>query len=309
MSPEQARGLKVARYPDIFSFGIVLYEMIAGRSPFEGKTTADMMVSILDRQPTPISRYVRNAPVELERIISMALVKNRDGRHQLAKADVGRPEGIAEEAATRRRSGTDRRVESGRGRRAANTVEGFGLERFWENDQRLRPVSSGLAARALDSLAVLPFFTTSGDPNAAYLAEGIPESLIINLSRLSELRVMAWSTVVLAGGGRRPGDRARPGRCAIFAGRDVPVRRRPGDQDRAGRCERRLAPWGAQYRRKLDDLGAIEQELSIEICERLRIRLNEEERRRLAKRYTENAAAYQAYLKGAITGISEPRGR
>ena len=70
---------------DIFSFGIVLYEMIAGRSPFEGKTTADMMVSILDRQPTPISRYVRNAPVELERIISMALVKNRDGRYQLAK--------------------------------------------------------------------------------------------------------------------------------------------------------------------------------------------------------------------------------
>jgi tetratricopeptide (TPR) repeat protein len=56
--------------------------------------------------------------------------------------------------------------------------------------------------------------------------------------------------------------------------------------------------WGAQYRRKLDDLGAIEQELSIEICERLKVRLNEEERRRLAKRYTENAAAYQAYLKG-----------
>ena len=57
-------------------------------------------------------------------------------------------------------------------------------------------ISSGSQRAPLDSLAVLPFFTASGDPNAAYLAEGIPESLIINLSRLSELRVMAWSTVV-----------------------------------------------------------------------------------------------------------------
>src|SRR5262249_21131172 len=69
MSPEQARGLKVDTRTDLFSFGIALYEMVAGRSPFEGKTTADMMVSILDRNPTPISRYVRNIPGELERII------------------------------------------------------------------------------------------------------------------------------------------------------------------------------------------------------------------------------------------------
>src|SRR5262245_20064029 len=85
MSPEQARGLKVDTRTDIFSFGIVLYEMIAGRSPFEGKTTADMMVSILDRHPTPISRYVRNAPSEIERIIYKALIKERDDRYQLVK--------------------------------------------------------------------------------------------------------------------------------------------------------------------------------------------------------------------------------
>src|SRR5882672_5867673 len=85
MSPEQARGLKVDTRTDIFSFGIALYELVAGRSPFDGKTTADMMVSILDRHPTPISRYVRNTPGELERIIFKALVKDRDGRYQLAE--------------------------------------------------------------------------------------------------------------------------------------------------------------------------------------------------------------------------------
>jgi len=160
--------------------------------------------------------------------------------------------------------------------------------------------SSGSQRAPLDSLAVLPFFTTSGDPNATYLAEGIPESLIINLSRLSELRVMAWSTVVRYRG--REGDAIEIGRDlgvrAIFAGRmyqfgdDLVIKTELVDVNDGSQL------WGAQYRRKLDDLGAIEQELSLEICERLKVRLNEEERRRLAKRYTENAAAYQAYLKG-----------
>lgn len=301
MSPEQARGLKVDTRTDIFSFGIALYEMVAGRSPFEGKTTADMMVSILDRHPSPISRYVRNTPAEFERIIFKALVKDRDGRYQLAGTmltdlkrlqrrmllDAGREQTAElspDEAAVSRRSSSK---DSG-SRDSERTSSGSGR------------VSSGSQRAPLDSLAVLPFFTTSADPNAAYLAEGIPESLIINLSRLSELRVMAWSTVVRFRG--REGDALEIGRDlgvrAIFAGRmyqfgeDLVIKTELVDVNDGSQL------WGAQYRRKLDDLGAIEQELSLEICERLRVRLNEEERRRLAKRYTENAAAYQAYLKG-----------
>ena len=300
MSPEQARGLKVDTRTDIFSFGIVLYEMIAGRSPFEGKTTADMMVSILDRQPTPISRYVRNAPVELERIISLALVKNRDGRYQLAKAM------LADLKVLQRRLLLD----AGQEQTAELSLDEVAARRTQSKDSGLKysgrttsgpvRVSSGSQRAPLDSLAVLPFFTTSGDPNATYLAEGIPESLIINLSRLSELRVMAWSTVVRFRG--REVDALEIGRDlgvrAIFAGRmyqfgeDLVIKTELVDVNDGSQL------WGAQYRRKLDDLGAIEQELSIEICERLKVRLNEEERRRLAKRYTENAAAYQAYLKG-----------
>jgi eukaryotic-like serine/threonine-protein kinase len=304
MSPEQARGLKVDTRTDIFSFGITLYEMVAGRSPFEGKTTADMMVSILDRHPTPISRYVGATPAELERIIFKALVKDRAGRYQLAgtmltdlkqlqrrmllDADRGQTTELSpdEVAASRRHSSRD----SG----AAQTKDS---EKTASGPAR---VSSGSQRAPLDSLAVLPFFTTSGDPNAAYLAEGIPESLIINLSRLSELRVMAWSTVVRFRG--REGDALEIGRDlgvrAIFAGRmyqfgeDLVIKTELVDVNDGSQL------WGAQYRRKLDDLGAIEQELSLEICERLKVRLNEEERRRLAKRYTENAAAWQAYLKG-----------
>jgi TolB-like protein/Tfp pilus assembly protein PilF len=310
MSPEQARGLKVDTRTDIFSFGITLYEMIAGRSPFEGKTTADMMVSILDRHPIPISRYVRNLPAELERIIFKSLVKDRDRRYQLAEAmltDIRRLQrqmmldaawdqttelSPDELAASRRQSSRDSGRDSG-SKDSERTSSGSARTSSGRS-------TSGSQRAPLDSLAVLPFFTTSGDPNAAYLAEGIPESLIINLSRLSELRVMAWSTVVRFRG--REVDALEIGRDlgvrAIFAGRmyqfgeDLVIKTELVDVNDGSQL------WGAQYRRKLDDLGAIEQELSLEICERLRLRLNEEERRRLAKRYTENAAAYQAYLKG-----------
>ncbi|MCI0391115.1 MAG: tetratricopeptide repeat-containing serine/threonine-protein kinase [Acidobacteria bacterium] len=300
MSPEQARGLKVDTRTDIFSFGIVFYEMIAGRAPFEGKTTADMMVSILDRQPAPVSRYATNAPEELEWIISRALAKDRDERYQIVKTlltdlkrlqkrmlfDAG-SEDTAELSLDEVVAAQERRHSS---KDSGKTTSGSGTTRL----------SSGSQRAALDSLAVLPFFTTSGDPNAAYLAEGIPESLILNLSRLSELRVMAWSTVARFRG--REVDALEIGRelgvRAIFAGRmyqfadDLVIKTELVDVGDGSQI------WGGQYRRKLDDLFTIEQELSREICEHLRLRLNEEERERLAKHYTENAAAYQAYLKG-----------
>jgi len=298
MSPEQARGLKVDTRTDIFSFGIVFYEMIAGRAPFEGKTTADMMVSILDRQPAPISRYATNAPEELEWIISTALAKDRDERYQIVKTmvtdlkrlqkrilfDVG-SEDTAELTLDEVAAVQERRLSSkDSGRTTSGTTR----------------LSSGSQRAPLDSLAVLPLFTTSADPNAAYLAEGIPESLILNLSRLSELRVMAWSTVARYRG--REVDALEIGRelgvRAIFAGRmyqfadDLVIKTELVDVGDGSQI------WGGQYRRKLDDLFTIEQELSREICDHLRLRLNEEERERLAKHYTENAAAYQAYLKG-----------
>jgi eukaryotic-like serine/threonine-protein kinase len=298
MSPEQARGLKVDTRTDIFSFGIVLYEMITGHAPFKGKTTADMLVSILDRQPAPISRHAPDAPEELEWVIARALIKDRDERYQSVKTmltdlkrlqrrmlfDAGQEE-TAELSLDEVTAVQERHLSS----KDSGRSGAVGLR-----------LSSGSQRLPLDSLAVLPFFTTSDDPNAAYLAEGIPESLIHNLSRLSELRVMAWSTVARFRG--REVDALEIGRDlgvrAIFAGRmyqfadDLVIKTELVNVDDGSQL------WGGQYRRKLDDLFTIEQELSLEICDHLRLKLNEEEQERLAKRYTENAAAYQAYLKG-----------
>src|SRR6266404_2844306 len=85
MSPEQARGLGVDARTDIFSLGVVLYEMVAGRAPFEGATQSDVLVSILDREPPPLARFAPEAPAELERIVTKALAKDREARYQTMK--------------------------------------------------------------------------------------------------------------------------------------------------------------------------------------------------------------------------------
>ncbi|MGH9800061.1 MAG: serine/threonine protein kinase, partial [Blastocatellia bacterium] len=199
MSPEQARGQKVDVRTDIFSFGIVLYEMIAGRAPFEGKSTGDMLVAILDRDPLPLARYVPNVPDELEWIVTKALAKDREDRYQSARSllndlkrvqkrvqlgelDLGHENQLP--SLQTMPFETAQRAESGdSGRNSLATDSG----RSSSGSQKL--------ARVIDSLAVLPFGNAGSGQDMVYLSEAIPESLIFNLSRLPQLRVKAWSTV------------------------------------------------------------------------------------------------------------------
>jgi serine/threonine protein kinase/TolB-like protein/Tfp pilus assembly protein PilF len=85
MSPEQARGLRVDERTDIFSFGVVLYEMLAGRAPFGGPTPSDVIVAILDREPQPLKATLPHAPPEMQRVVSKALAKERNDRYQSIK--------------------------------------------------------------------------------------------------------------------------------------------------------------------------------------------------------------------------------
>jgi len=265
MSPEQIRGEELDARTDLFSFGDVLYEMATGALPFRGETSGVITEAILNRQPGAFARLNSELPSKLEDIISKALEKDRNLRHQNAadiRADLQR---------------LKRDTESGRTAAPAR-----------------RP------RKTVDSIAVLPFENASADPNAEYLSDGITESLIGSLSRLPKLRVMARSTVF-----RYKGQALDPQKV----GRELSVR-----TVLTGRVVQRSDVliigtelvdvsngwrlWGEQYRRKPDDIFAIQEEIANEISEKLRLSLTGEEKQRLAKRFTRNSEAYQLYLKG-----------
>lgn len=154
--------------------------------------------------------------------------------------------------------------------------------------------------RTIDSLAVLPFLNASGDPNTDYLSDGISESIIYSTSQLPDLKVMPRSSVF-----RYKGKEIDPqtvgrelGVSAVLTGRVI---QRGDDLSISAELvdlQDNRVLWGKQYTRKIGDILAVQEEIAREISEKLRLRLTTEEKKQLAKRYTENAEAYQLYLKG-----------
>ncbi len=295
MSPEQARGLRVDHRTDIFSLGAVLYEMIAGRPPFQAKTTGDMIVEILDRQPPPLQRFAAQTPDELEWITGKALAKDRDERYQNVKSLLNDLKRL------QRRLQYEANVAPGErsGSLAASSNSAGDSGGILSESGRVRSTERRMT-QPFDSLAVLPLANHSQDANAGYLCEGIAESLIVNLARLGALRVMAWSTVARYQNkqddplaiGRELGVRAvLAGRLYQF-GDNLVIKTELVDTLDGAQL------WGEQYQRKLADVFTLEEEIARDICDKLRVRLDSEERVRLVKRYTDNHEAYQAYLRG-----------
>ena len=163
MSPEQARGEELDARSDLFSFGVVLYEMATGRQPFSGNTTAVISEAILNRAPTSLLRVNPQLPTELERIINKALEKDRQMRYQTA-SDLG---------ADLKRMKRD-------------TDSGRSAEAFQAMADRAAVVRPGAPARRgrrgrsgrIKAVAVLPLENMSRDPEQDYFADGMTEALI-----------------------------------------------------------------------------------------------------------------------------------
>jgi eukaryotic-like serine/threonine-protein kinase len=298
MSPEQVRAKELDGRTDLFSFGIVLYEMATGRLPFQGRSSGLITEAILNRDPVAPIRVNPDIAPALQEVIRRALEKDRNLRYQHAsdlrvelqrlRRDIESTRGAAEqESGSALTSTTGCFPSTGKHGARSSSVQTAGLR-----PQRV--------SKIIDSLAVLPFENISGDPEHEYLSDGITGSLINALAAIPKLRVMARSTVFRYKG--REIDPQSVGRelnvRAVLTGRMM--------QSRGSlRIGAELADvvtgsqlWGAQYDRKSGDIFAVQDEISNEISEKLRLQLTRAEKKRLTKRHTEDAEAYRLYLKG-----------
>jgi len=328
MSPEQAKGRKVDTRTDIFSFGVVLYEMVSGRLPFEGESPLEIIGSILNKEPKPLP--AGEIPADLVKLIGKCLRKDPDGRYQTMKgllADLKetkselefqekldrtiQPEraepdtqgfqgttasdaqqstasGNTNDSITIRRSSIGK-VLIGVAALLVLTVIGVG---YW--------LYSGTSGSTIESIAVMPFANETGKPDLEYLADGMTESLITSLSQIPDLSVKARSSVFRFKGKEIGSAQigSELGVQALLTGRLTPNGEGFTLRLELVDAKDETVVWADSFDKKLDDLVSLQKQIAEDVSKKLRTSLSADAREKLVKAYSGNPEAHRAYLQG-----------
>ncbi|MBN1569388.1 MAG: protein kinase [Acidobacteria bacterium] len=324
MSPEQARGEELDARSDIFSFGVVLYEMATGRQAFAGNTSAVIFEAILNKIPISPVRLNRDIPEELEHIIQRCLEKEKNLRYQ----SISDMRSELQRLKSKRSLEFREKYDAGAGAVVGASPAWFLalLKRRWGVTLALCvilllsivaaiptlriAVWSGFAEKAptktetarARSLAVLPFANLSGDKENEYFSDGLTEEIINTLTQLPDLQVAARTSSFFFRG--KEGDIREIGaRLNVENVLEGSVRK----SDNRIRITVQLISvadgyhvWSERYDREMTDIFAIQDEISQAIADKLRIKLGSAGPG--IKRYTENVEAYNLYLKARYYG-------
>ena len=332
MSPEQARGKDVSAQSDIFSFGIVLYEMVTGQRAFIGENAVDVIGAILHKEPTPLNQLAPELPHEIERIINKTLRKDPDVRYQTAgdlltdlkdaKQELEFQDKLERTVVPQsQRPNTQTIFPPATDGQRPSTLPTSSAEFITQEVKKhklgvmvgsllvVALLGVGLwffyfrvsaANKTISSIAVLPFQNKSSDADTDYLSDGLAESLIYRLSQLPNLKVSPTSAVMRYKGKELDAQLIAKelGVQAVMSGRMIQRGENLSISVELVDAANNKIIWGEQYERKMSDLLATQREIATTITEKLQLKLSGENAKGITKKYTESNEAYQLYLKG-----------
>jgi eukaryotic-like serine/threonine-protein kinase len=302
MSPEQACGAPVDKRTDIWSLGVVLYEMVTGHALFTGETPGEVMTSILEAEPPPLTSYIRRTPAELQQIISKTLCKEREERYQSARELLEALQSLRRsmefKAALERSTKAPSWLRWTRSRAALvlvflATALALAFPFYWHRNAPSSPIPE-------KSIAVLPFENFSDNKENSYFAAGIQDDVLTSLAKISDLKVISRTSVMQyrgAGPARNLREIARAlGIANVLEGsvRRVDNRVVVNVQFIDARNDRPI--WAERYDRTVADSIGLQGELATQIAAALKAKLAPGEMARFVAKPTANSEAYVLYL-------------